>query len=399
MPRGDDECDVLVVGGGPAGIAAACAATAAAGGGGRVMLVEKWGRLGGTVSAGLHRCLCGLYAGEVHDPRQTLNAGIQRQIVEHLLRLSPATTQLRGMGRCSVLEFAATSWQACVDEMCRTIGVDVRLETSVTAAEREGRRMTRLCLNDRRWLVPRVAIDCTGQAKLLSLIGPDTLLADEPEHRQSLGGYSVQLTNITGDTEMLRVKVPLCLARHVDSGDLPTVARFTMFHPGPGSAEGVCKFAVMPDHESALTVESQIDAALVVLKRELPALAHVVEVTRSPGPLRRTGRRMLGRAVMTRGDIFGDKSQRGDGVLGWWPVERWDTRTGPTYEYPPSDRPYAIPVDAMRSAVLDNVFAAGQCISADADAAHSVRVAGICLATGDAAGQAAISLAANWINQ
>ena len=109
--------------------------------------------------------------------------------------------------------------------------------------------------------------------------------------------------------------------------------------------------------------------------------------------LRRDGRHLRGRYVLSESDILTPRRHGSDVVRAWWPIERWDVSAGPTYVYPPPDRPYEIPEDALQSAVLDNVLAAGQCLSATPTAAASLRAAGICLATGDAAGRRAADLA------
>jgi hypothetical protein len=54
---------------------------------------------------------------------------------------------------------------------------------------------------------------------------------------------------------------------------------------------------------------------------------------------------------------------------------------------------YDIPLDCLRSVELDNVLAAGRCLSAAAGAMSSARVIGTALATGWAAGIAAASQA------
>jgi hypothetical protein len=73
-----------------------------------------------------------------------------------------------------------------------------------------------------------------------------------------------------------------------------------------------------------------------------------------------------------------------------WPIEMWDDgRLGPTYEWLDDGCSYDIPRRSLESRDIDNLFAAGRCISASHDALGSARVIGTCLATGEAAGIAA----------
>jgi len=68
--RDGGRTDVLVVGGGPAGTAAACAAAEA---GAEVVLVERYGFLGGMGTAAGVTNFCGLHANVFGDIRQVVH--------------------------------------------------------------------------------------------------------------------------------------------------------------------------------------------------------------------------------------------------------------------------------------------------------------------------------------
>ena len=74
------ECDVLVVGGGPAGL---CAAIAAARQGVKVVLAERYGYCGGMATAGLVGPFMTCYDAE---GKQMLIQGVFRDLVERLLK-------------------------------------------------------------------------------------------------------------------------------------------------------------------------------------------------------------------------------------------------------------------------------------------------------------------------
>ena len=65
-------CDVLVIGGGAAGVAAAAAAGSA---GARVVLLERYGFLGGLATAGQVGTVCGLYLRDSAQSEPALVAG------------------------------------------------------------------------------------------------------------------------------------------------------------------------------------------------------------------------------------------------------------------------------------------------------------------------------------
>ena len=384
--------DAAVVGAGPAGVAAA---VAAAKGGLRVVLIDAAARLGGTVTAGLHRVLCGLYAGAPENPCDTLNAGVQRDLVARMVARDPAAVVVRQLGQVWVLEFPPTAWEAALAELCTEAQVTVRLGVPVTEVRRAGRRILALYLKgpEPAWVAARAVIDCTGEGSILQMTGADVLL---PEIRvpRMLGGMAVRLGALQGDLEALRLEIPYALAKAVEAGRLPATARFTLFHPGPGEAEGVCKLALHPDDFSPERAAAFVERVLQILVKEIPALAAARVIEQSPRALPRDGHHLRGRYILSESDILTPRHHGLDAVRGWWPIEQWDLADGPVYAYPPPGEAYEIPDEALQSAILDNLYAAGNCLSATPVAAASVRAAGICLATGDAAGRLAARLGA-----
>jgi hypothetical protein len=385
--------DVAVVGAGPAGVAAAAAA---AGAGARVVLIEAAERLGGTVTAGLHRALCGLYAGGgggPESPLHTLNEGVQRELVARMVARDPHGVVPRQMGQVWVLEFPLAAWEAALADLCAEAPVTVRRSTPVTEVRRAGRRVVALHLGGAAaaWVGVRTVVDGTGDGNILQMAGPDVLL---PEIRtpRILGGFAVRLGGITGDLEALRLEIPYVLARAAEAGQLPPAARFTLFHPGPGSGEGVCKLAVPPEDFAPERAEPWVERIVHHLMTEIPALSAARVLERSPRVLPRDGRHLRGRYILSESDILTPLRHGSGAIRAWWPIERWDVVTGPTYAYPPAGEAYEIPDEALQSAVLDNLLTAGNCLSATPLAAASARAAGICLATGDAAGRLAAGL-------
>jgi len=381
---------ITIIGAGPAGISAAATAAAA---GCRVILVDASQRLGGSVTAALHRSLCGLYSAAPSSPLDTLNDGMQRNLVARMLSKAPTLVLPRQLGPAWVLEFPTSAWESSLADICSDTRIDLRLGTRVLQVRRDAHRVHSIQIagRDSEWIEVRALIDCTGGGQLLQLIGEDVMqpIDDSP----MLGGYAVRWANLPGDVEMLRLQTPYVLAQAVAAGLLPPAARFTVFHPGPGDGEGVCKLAINPNEFSPEQVEPFVTATLEHLRRELPAFASAKIVERSPRALRRDGRRLLGKATVTESDVLTARRHGPDAVHAWWPIERWDALTGPTYAYPPPGQHYDISPDALQSDKLENLFAAGASLSATAPAAASLRASGICLATGQAAGKLGATMA------
>src|SRR5271170_3196253 len=93
--RATDRFDVAIIGAGPAGIAAASAAAQS----GSVLLVEASDRLGGSVTAAMHRCMCWLYSSAPKNPLDTLNGFAQRDLVRRMLRKEPSRVVARQFGQ------------------------------------------------------------------------------------------------------------------------------------------------------------------------------------------------------------------------------------------------------------------------------------------------------------
>jgi 2-polyprenyl-6-methoxyphenol hydroxylase-like FAD-dependent oxidoreductase len=382
--------DVAIIGAGPAGVCAA----AATGGAASVLLIDGSPRLGGSVTAAMHRCMCGLYSSAPEDALDTLNASAQRDMVRRMLAKEPSRVLPRQMGKAWVLEFPAPAWESALAEICAESNADVRLGCRITAVRRQGNRITAIQLQDREshWIGVKVLIDCTGGGAVLKLAGDDAVFPLDDSAGRMLAGFAARLSGIDGDGELLRLQIPYALAQAVEKGLLPGVARFAVFYPGPAAGEGICKLAVDPRELSNADAESFLNEVVQHLNREIPALANARIVEKSPRILPRDGLRLRGRFVVDEQHVLLARQLGPDAVHAWWPVERWDVSQGPTYAYPPVGQHYDIPNAALQSAAIENLLAAGACLSATSSAMASIRASGICLATGHAAGRLAASL-------
>jgi hypothetical protein len=386
----EDRYDIAVIGAGPAGITAAAAA---ADRGVKVILIEIGPGLGGSVTAALHRCICGLYSQAPKNPLDTLNGDAQRRIVELMVQKEPAAVRTRQFGKAWVLEFPGTAWQHALSSVAANANIHLCLNTRVSAIARDQNRIESIQLDSPAGKSVEIAalIDCTGGGNILRLAGADAYQQPDDPADRMLAGYSMRLTALAGDPEILRLQIPYLLARAVEKGALPPIARFTGFHPGPGQNEGVCKLAIDLVKFTSAQAESFATDVFDYLKKESAAFTGARIVETSPHILPRDGLRLRGKYILTEADVLSAKKHDGGSVHAWWSIERWNITTGPTYDYPPPGDFYDIPHTALQSAAIENLFAAGTCLSATAAAAASSRVSGICLATGHAAGMLALS--------
>jgi hypothetical protein len=387
--RATDRFDVAIIGAGPAGIAAAAAAAQSA----RVLLIEASDRLGGSVTAAMHRCMCGLYSSAPKNPLDTLNDFAQRDLVRRMLCKDPSRVIPRQFGQAPVLEFPRALWESSLADICSESNADLRLGCRLINIHRERDRLTAIQIADPdpKWISVKAVIDCTGGGHVLKLAGDDAFQTPEGSDGRTFGGFAVRLAGLNSDPEMLRLQIPYALAKAVEAGQLPASARFTVFYPGPAIGEGICKLAVNPAEVSSAEADEFAEKIVRYLITQIPGFASASIAEKSPRILPRDGLRLRGRYTVSEQDVLQARRHGSDAVHAWWPIETWDISTGPTYAYPPVGEHYDIPTDALRSATVTNLLAAGTCLSASSAAAASTRASGICLATGYAAGHLALS--------
>jgi 2-polyprenyl-6-methoxyphenol hydroxylase-like FAD-dependent oxidoreductase len=399
-PALKSDYDIAIVGAGAAGVAAAAGARNAADAAGKsatIILLDASARFGGSVTAAMHRSMCGLYSREPTGPLDTLNDGVQRDVIRRMVEKDPTRVVPRNMGKAWVLEFLGALWEKTLDEICEESKADVRMGYLVSDIQHEGNRIMEIRASPvsvdegdpAARFRAKFVIDCTGGGHVLKRAGQDTY---EPPDERMLGGYSIRIAGIPGETEPLRLQIPFFLAHAVEKGLLPTNARFTSFYPGPTTGEGICKLAINVSESTSGDAIELANRVIEYLRAQIPALSSAAIADRSGSILPRDGCRLRGRYTLTEADVLESRQFGTGSVHAWWPIEWWDPAGGPTYSYPEIGRPYDIPPDALRSRIVDNLLAAGTCLSATATAAASSRASGICLATGDAAGRLAVSL-------
>ena len=164
--------DVLVVGGGAAGIGAAVAAGRA---GAKVVLLERYGFLGGMATAGQVGTVCGLYLRDSTQERPTLVAG--GFINEFASRLQQATRRepLRVDAGLWVLPFETVAFTQVADAfISESSQITPVLHTTVASAEAEGGRLVEvraLAWNEPLVVRPAAVVDCSGEATAAALAG------------------------------------------------------------------------------------------------------------------------------------------------------------------------------------------------------------------------------------
>ncbi|MBF0593870.1 MAG: FAD-dependent oxidoreductase [Candidatus Omnitrophica bacterium] len=374
--------DIVIAG---AGLSGVCAAVTAARRGARVMLIERDAAPGGTAAGLRQRFLCGLFGNASDMPRACLNPGLSDEI---MARMSPNTRPQR-MGQVWLLPYEPVQMVKLLATLLKAEkNIIVKYSSTITSCRLQDDRISvvRYICRGRSHNVEGSAFIDAGAGILL-----EQSAEAQPAGRLSLplAGFALDLGGVDWD-EMLPVRVPYVLYGAVQRGELPVYARWTA-----ASFDAVSKsvqLKVSLPAGKALSAARQMSRVIVkILRQELPAFRSAALVWQATRVFARDGVRLRGKYILKDKDVITGKSFNDGVIKGAWPVEFWDPRQGPTYRYCRKDH-YELPLRSLVSRNVSNLLAAGRSVSAEPGALASLRVGGLCLATGEAAGRAAIDL-------
>ncbi len=367
--------DVVIIGAGVSGVPAAAAAARA---GARTLLLEKTCRLGGTMADSLGFPVCGLFQ---NGPPRLLNPGLPAEWLSAVTGRIPDA--VFAMGKVTVCRCPLPLFQQIYRGWTQMDNLTVCFGAQNIAPEMNANRIESVSFDcpdgPQRHSVGQ-AVDCTGCGEIILKSGAQRIVPK----KLPLAGFSVRLSGV-GPDELLSVKVPYVLCKAADAGALPASAACTVFSM-EASGSALCKFSV-PSEMSQADAEDAARRGVQHLQQNIPAFESAQVVAVSPAVLQREGPRLKGAAVLTADDVRSGRHVEDAAARGCWPMEYWDPRTGVQYDY--VQDAYDIPLRALRSVNIENLWAAGRLVSADSAALASVRVMGTAMATGEAAGRAA----------
>jgi flavin-dependent dehydrogenase len=165
------EFDVVVLGGGPAGLAAA---SSAAHNGADVLLVERYGFLGGMGTAAGVTNFCGLHANVHGEIRQVVH-GVADQLLERMRALDGLNQPHLVLGKIHAQAYDMSALKCAADGMLADAGVRLLFHAlGVGVILRGDGRIDALLLetkSGRRAVRAKVFIDCSGDADLAHWAG------------------------------------------------------------------------------------------------------------------------------------------------------------------------------------------------------------------------------------
>ena len=348
------ETDVLVVGGGPAGVVAALAARRA---GAKVTLVERYGHFGGLWTGGLVVLVLGHW---VKGNKQVC-MGIGEEMMQRLEKIDRGIVNRR-QGVNPTVDAEALKY-VMVDRITEA-GIDVFLHCWAVDAILDGNRVLGAIL-------AKNTVDATGDGDILGAAGA------EHDHRR----YHIGLVHRIGNLD----KVDPSKASGAVGGDMGTdEGRKLTGLGGVTPVRGVNWVNMQGPDGDGLDVRELTRLELAHRKRiwqsvervrGTPGYEQVYLVETAPQIGVRITRILKGTETLTMEGVMSNK--KFDDVVavgGAWNAEHQE---------------WQIPYGALLPVRVDNILAAGRCISCERKMHDLIRVIPNCFVSGQAAGVAA----------
>jgi len=346
--------DVLVVGGGPAGVAAAVAAKRA---GVDVTLVERYGYFGGQWTGGYVLVVMAM----VGKDKTQVTRGIGEEMLQRLDKMDLAIIN-RKPGVLPTVDAEALKY--VMVEMVREAGVNVFLDCWGVDAVMEGNTVRGAVFESksgRQAILADIVVDATGDGDVFAAAGA------EYEHRKYHIGLVCRLGNVNKvDAALLKKDKK---RRSLGSATpIPGINWLNMQGPDADALDVAELTKLEMDHRR------QIWKTIKEL-RKTPGYESVYLVDIAPQLGVRVSRLLAGTGKLT---LDGAKTEKKyPDVIGYGGM-CYDLKTE-----------WQIPYGALVPVKVENVLAAGRCVSTEPKMVEPMRLIAPCFVTGHAAGAAA----------
>lgn len=392
-----DSGDVVIAGAGPAGL---CAAVAAARQGARVILLERFGAVGGSLTVGHVRTCMGEIA-----------AGTMQEEIGRLLDTG---------GACIPHDVERAKY--VLSQWLEDNGVILYLQTPVAEVWKAGENVRGLVVSTPRGLARvagRTTVDATGDGTAAALAGapyqmgrPSDGLVQPASLLFTIDRVHSDLvcTHEADDTMLDGVSYLQLCEQASRCGELPPDVTIVRLYGGQApderlvNANQLCRVDGTSPADIARAdrmLRGQIQQVVDFLRKRVKGFENCRLTGSAEAPGFRETRRIQGDYTLTASDISAGRTF--PDVVVHHANFCFDTHNpagggqAEDLEAARDTRPYDIPYRCLLPRGVENLLVAGRCLSGTHKAHSSYRVMNICMAVGEAAGIAAALSAASRI--
>ena len=392
------EYDVVICGGGPAGWVAAVSAARC---GKKTALIERYGFLGGTATAGYVLPISG-----VHLRGERVVGGITWEFINKMIESGAAIAELPN----GHISFDPEYYKLIAARMANAAGVALYTNTFISDCLTDGKRVSTVIIeskNGTEAVRGRYFIDATGDADIAFRAGLPMQKVERGLQPMSLcfllDGVDVTtdlLKNCIhhdgkGQKRSVNEVIHNYLSEKYTEGRAPQFGGpwFNVTVTGNALAVNVTRAAAdATDREAMTAAEAQLREdmfALVELMREAyPEFAGCNIVSSGINAGVRETRHLEGAHILTAEEYLSGHHFHDTVAKCSHPIDIHST-SDQKQVCRSLAQPASVPYRSLVSELSDNLIVAGRSISADMTAFASIRVQGTCMALGEAAGVAA----------
>ncbi len=389
----DQRCDILVCGAGPAGISAAVSAARK---GSKVILLERYGFLGGAASANL---VNPFMVPAINGER--LVKGIFSEIEESLIKRGACKEgSLFGQAH---LAFDPEVYKLLLFDMVERAGVNLLLHSTASAVIVKDNSVKGVITSGKSGEVrifSKTMIDCTGDADIAYMSGVETEKGREGDQLTQPPSLMFRVAGIDSSRMPDHETMNAIFLEAKKKGSIRTPREkflwFETTRPGEihinttrvPKKDGTSVFDLT---KAEIESRKQVDNLFLFLKEKVSGFENAYISAIAPHIGVRETRRIKGVYTLNVDDVVEGRKFDDPIAKNNYPVDiHSPDGHGTSFKPLGPSVYYEIPYRCLVPKNIDNLLVAGRCISATHEALSSTRIMPVCMATGQAAGLASV---------